>query len=270
MPKRVFLVAIAAALACPTTGFAAPAKMAEQAGTAITTAVADPRRSEANRARDAYRHPVQTLEFFDVRPDQTVLEYNPGGGWYSEILAPLLKARGHYIAYGSARGEATVKAMLTAKADWFGSSARYIVFDPATGKYPEPGTVDRVLTFRNVHNLLMAGDAQAAAAFRAFYAALKPGGVLGVVDHRLPEEADAALEKSSGYVKRSTILRLAEAAGFKLAGESPVNANPKDDHNHPNGVWSLPPTYQGGDVDRDKYKAIGESDRLTLKFVKAK
>ncbi|WP_232476155.1 class I SAM-dependent methyltransferase [Flavisphingomonas formosensis] len=270
MQKRVILLAVAAALACPSVGFATPAEAAEKASNPIAAAVADHRRSEANRARDSYRHPIQTLEFFEVRPNQTVLEYNPGGGWYTEILAPLLKAEGHYIAYGSTRGEAPTKAMLAAKTDWFGTSPRYIVFDPTTGNYPEPGTVDRVLTFRNVHNLLMAGDAQAAAAFRAFYAALKPGGILGIVDHRLPEEADNALERSSGYIKRSTILRLAEAAGFKLAGESNVNANPKDDHDHPNGVWSLPPTYQGGDTDRAKYQAIGESDRLTLKFVKPK
>jgi predicted methyltransferase len=196
-----------------------------------------------------------------------VLEYNPGGGWYTEILAPLLKGNGHYIAYGSARGEAPTTAMLAGKADWFGST-RYIGFDPATGTYPEPGTVDRALTFRNVHNLLMAGNAQAEAAFRAFFAALKPGGILGVVDHRLPETSDSALERSSGYIKRSTIIGLAERAGFKLAGESQVNANPRDDHDHPDGVWSLPPTYKGGDTDRAKYAAIGESDRLTLKFVK--
>lgn len=240
---------------------------AHAAHDAIAAAIADPRRSEVNRARDPYRHPMETLAFFDVAPGQTVLEYNPGGGWYTEILAPLLKGNGAYIAYGSARGEAAATTMLTAKADWFGP-ARYVVFDPATGAYPEPGTVDRVLTFRNVHNLIMSGDAQAAAAFRAFFAALKPGGILGVVDHRLPEASDSALERSSGYLKRSTIVRLAETAGFRLAGESEINANPRDDHDHPNGVWSLPPTYRGGDTDRAAFAAIGESDRLTLKFVK--
>lgn len=270
MDIRIVTLALAAALAHPASGLATPpvhgAHGVHGADT-LSAAIADPRRSEANRARDSYRHPAETLRFFDVQPDQTVLEYNPGGGWYTEILAPLLKERGRYIAYGSARAEEKTKALLAAKADWFGPT-RYIVFDPATGTYPEPETVDRVLTFRNVHNLLMAGDAQAAAAFRAFFAALKPGGILGVVDHRLPEEADSALERTSGYIKRSTIIRLAEAAGFRLAGESEINANPRDDHQHPNGVWSLPPTYQGGDADRAKYAAIGESDRLTLKFVK--
>lgn len=271
MRKRLFILALAACSSLATVGIAREASgtghEAHATQAALAAAIADPRRSDANRARDAFRHPSQTLAFFDVRPGQTVLEYNPGGGWYTEILAPLLKGNGHYIAYGSARGEAPTKALLTTNADWFGAT-RYIVFDPATGSYPEPGTVDRVLTFRNVHNLLMAGNAQAEAAFRAFFAALKPGGVLGVVDHRLPETSDSALELSSGYIKRSTIIGLAERAGFKLAGESQVNANPRDNHDHPDGVWSLPPTYKGGDTDRAKYAAIGESDRLTLKFVK--
>jgi predicted methyltransferase len=125
-----------------------------------------------------------------------------------------------------------------------------------------------VLTFRNVHNLVMAGEAVAAKAFADFYAALKPGGILGVVDHRLPEDMDGEREKTSGYIKRSTIVRLASAAGFRLAGESEINANPRDTHDWPAGVWTLPPTYRLGDADREGYRSIGESDRLTLKFVK--
>lgn len=279
---RQSLFSFAASFTLAVTAFAAPsaaqhdahAGHAGHAGhaahgghAAIAAAIGDTHRSDANRARDQYRHPMETLAFFDVKPGQTVLEFLPGGGWYTEILAPLLKGNGRYVAFGTARGEAAATAMLTRNADWFGAT-RYLVFDPATGAYPEPGTVDRVVTFRNVHNLLMGDDAQAQAAFRAFFAALKPGGILGVVDHRLPENADGALERSSGYIKRSTIVRLAESAGFRLAGESDVNANPRDDHDHPNGVWSLPPTYRGGDTDRAAFAAIGESDRLTLKFVK--
>lgn len=252
---------------------AAPsAAIAAKASDAIEAAVADPARSPQNVARDRYRHPVQTLRFFDVRPDQTVVEYNPGGGWYTEILAPMLKTKGHYIALVADRPKAreAAAAMLAKGSDRFGKTELATV-DFATGASTvAPGSVDRVLTFRNVHNLLMADAATAERVFTAFYAALKPGGILGVVDHRMPESVDAAREKSSGYIKRSTVIRLAKSAGFKLVGESPVNANPKDTHDWPDGVWTLPPTLKLGDKDRERYLAIGESDRMTLKFVKPK
>ncbi|ATE65003.1 class I SAM-dependent methyltransferase [Rhizorhabdus dicambivorans] len=245
------------------------AATAAKADPAIEKAIADPRRSEANRARDQYRHPSETLAFFEVKPGQTVIEYSPGGGWYTEILAPALNGKGRYVAMTGVRGVANTQAMLDKNKAWFGATA-ISAFDPAAPSTFPAGTADRVLTFRNVHNLIMAGDAVAAKAFADFYAALKPGGILGVVDHRLPEDMDSAKEKKSGYIKRSTIIRLATAAGFKLAGESEVNANPKDTHDWPEGVWTLPPTYRLGDTDRAKYQAIGESDRLTLKFVKPK
>lgn len=236
---------------------------------AILKAIADPRRSEANRARDAFRHPAETLAFFDVHNGQTVVEFYPGGGWYTQILAPALKGKGRYIAMPSAseKALAATRAMLEKNKPWFGS-VQVVPFSPTEPSTIPPGTVDRVLTFRNVHNLIMAGDAVAAKAFGDFYAALKPGGILGVVDHRLPEDMDSGREKSSGYLKRSTIIRLATAAGFRLAAESPINANPKDTHDWPEGVWTLPPTYQRGEADRTVYQAIGESDRMTLKFVK--
>ena len=234
---------------------------------AILKAIADPRRSEANRARDAFRHPAETLAFFEVKPGQTVIEFYPSGGWYTEILAPALNGKGHYVAMTNVKGMASGQAMLDKNRAWFGA-ATVTGFDPAAPSTFPAGTADRVLTFRNVHNLIMAGDAVAAKAFADFYRALKPGGILGVVDHRLPETMDSGLERKSGYLKRSTIIRLATAAGFKLAGESTVNANPKDTHDWPEGVWTLPPTYRLGDVDKAKYAAIGESDRLTLKFVK--
>ncbi len=263
---RYLLVAAAISLVAP-----AAIVQAAKADPAIEAAIADPRRSEANRARDQYRHPSETLAFFEVKAGQTVVEFYPGGGWYSEILAPALKGNGRYVALpaGSERSMAGAKALFEKNKDWFGP-VEIVPFSPTEPSTFPPGTADRVLTFRNVHNQIMAGDAVAAKAFADFFAALKPGGILGVVDHRLPEEMDSALEKKSGYLKRSTIIRLATAAGFELAGESPVNANPKDTHDWPDGVWTLPPTYRLGDVDRAKYQAIGESDRMTLKFVKPK
>lgn len=235
----------------------------------IKAAIADGQRSAANRARDQYRHPAETLAFFGVKPTDRVVEFSPGGGWYTEILAPLVNGKGSYVALVPARGVEGAQKMLAAKQAWFGTTS-VATLDPAAGTSTVPaGSADVVLTFRNVHNLLMNDDPKAAAgAFAAFFTALKPGGTLGVVDHRLPEDMDTALEKKSGYIKRSTVVRLAEAAGFKLAGESQVNANPKDTHDHPGGVWTLPPTLTLKDQDRAKYTAIGESDRFTLKFVK--
>jgi predicted methyltransferase len=265
-PVRQLILAAATALIALAPVSAATAARADPA---IEKAIADPRRSDANRARDVYRHPAETLAFFEVRPGQTVVEFYPGGGWYTEILAPALNGNGRYVAMPPESAAQKVTAMLEGRKDWFGA----VTIAPFSATAPSTipaGSADRVLTFRNVHNLIMQGDAVAAKAFADFYAALKPGGILGVVDHRLPEDMDGAREKQSGYLKRSTIVRLAAAAGFKLAGESAINANPKDTHDWPKGVWTLPPTYQLGDVDRDKYQAIGESDRLTLKFVKPK
>nr|WP_047165727.1 class I SAM-dependent methyltransferase [Sphingomonas sp. Y57] len=259
--------ALAIALSAPAAiAPAAPATSAK-ADPAVAGAIADSRRSEASRVRDQYRHPAETLAFFDVHPGQTVVEFYPGGGWYTQILAPLLKGNGTYVAFAPERGVANTTAILDRNKDWFGP-VTIATFSPTAPSTIPPGSADRVLTFRNVHNLIMAGDAVAAKAFADFHAALKPGGILGVVDHRLPEDKDSALEKKSGYIKRSTIIRLATAAGFKLVEESEINANPRDTHDHPEGVWTLPPTYKLGDVDKAKYAAIGESDRLTLKFVK--
>ncbi|WP_375428562.1 class I SAM-dependent methyltransferase [uncultured Sphingomonas sp.] len=236
---------------------------------AIAAAVASDARTPADRERDRYRHPAETLAFFGVKPTDTVVEFIPGGGWYTEILAPMVKARGRYIALvPTSQGDRT-RTMLAGKAARFGP-ARVETVDMVAGTTTmAPGTADIVLTFRNVHNLTMQDNAAVPAnAFKTFFAALKPGGTLGVVDHRLPEDKDTALERSSGYLKRSTVVRLATAAGFRLAGESPVNANPRDTHDHPQGVWTLPPNYRLKDVDRARYAAIGESDRMTLKFVK--
>jgi predicted methyltransferase len=240
------------------------------AQTAIRAAVASPQRKPENTARDIYRHPVETLMFFGVTPSQTVVEIWPAPGWYTEILAPLLRDGGKYIAAAQPGGqsrEATI-ALLASDPARFDKAVLTTMERGKASDIAPPGSADVVLTFRNVHNFLKAGDAASAQLFADCYRALKQGGVLGVVDHRLPEDADDALEVDSGYVKRSTILKLAMAAGFKFDGESEINANPKDDHKHPKGVWTLPPTFSLGDVDRAQYQAIGESDRLTLRFVK--
>lgn len=249
-----------------------PAMVAAAPNNAIASAVASPSRTEANRARDKYRHPVETLSFFGIKPDDTVVEIWPGAGWYTEILALMLHEKGVYYAATQPPGkyrDATVKLAGSDPAR-FGKVKLTMLELGKASEIAPPGSADLVLTFRNVHNMLMAGDAAATQAFADFYKALKPGGVLGVVDHRLPENADPAREKSSGYVKKSTVVRLATAAGFTLADESEINANPKDTADWPNGVWTLPPSLRLGEQDRARYLAIGESDRMTLKFVKPK
>ena len=241
----------------------------------IDKAMASPVRTDANRARDQYRHPKETLLFFGLRPDMTVVEIAPGGGWYTDILAPVLATKGRYVAAhnnpeGSPGGQKQRAAFIErvkANAATFGDVTVTSFGKGIEGNLAAPGSADMVLTFRNVHNWKGAGFAEDA--FKAFYAALKPGGVLGVVEHRLPENrADTPESRDSGYVKQSEVIRMAEAAGFQLAGVSEINANTKDTADHPKGVWTLPPTYALGDTDRAKYAAIGESDRMTLKFVK--
>ena len=245
---------------------------AHQGHDIIAAAVAAPTRTPANLARDTWRHPAQTLAFFGVKPGDTVVELWPGGGWYTEILAPLAKAGGGtlYAAAPWERGLNRIKEWQGANADVYGGIK--LAEFPHAGTNPKvpDGSADVVLTFRNVHNWRFDGADNTAEAFHQIYAMLKPGGVLGVVEHRLPENMDAALEEKSGYMKVSSIVGFAEKAGFKLDKGSDINANPKDTHDHPDGVWNLPPSYRAGDVNREKYKAIGESDRMTLRFVKPK
>lgn len=231
---------------------------------ALRAAIASPARTPANVARDRYRHPGETLAFFGVKPSDTVVEIWPSGGWYTEILAPYLARRGSYVA-----AVPSEKAAASLRAKNIAPAIRYATFpsnDPAA-RVPA-GSADVVLTFRNVHNWRFGANGdQTQAAFDQMFAMLKPGGTLGLVEHHLPE-GSAIKEAESGYMKRSTVLAYATKAGFRFVGESMVNANSKDTHDYPKGVWTLPPTYTAGDADRARYAAIGESDRMTLKFVR--
>ncbi len=264
---------LALCLATLATGAASIAAMPDNNAQALAAAVAAPNRSDANRARDPYRRPAATLAFFGIKPGDTVVEIWPGGGWYTEILAPYLKDKGRLIVAPPQRGNESTAKFLATNAGAYGkvSTANFPALLGGTGV--APGTADVVVTFRNVHNWKI-GSAHpesadySAAAFKELYAMLKPGGVLGIEDHRLNERQDRALERKSGYMKTSTVRALAEKAGFKFAGSSEINANPKDTKDYPKGVWTLPPRLAEGDVDKAKYVAIGESDRMTLKFVK--
>ena len=244
---------------------------------ALHTAVDGSWRSEDARARDQYRHPAQTLAFFGVKPTHTVVEITPGGGWYADILAPYLRGNGNYIAavvdpMSVAEGRARdyqqrardgLQKKFDADAAHF-DKAQIVGFDPAAPVFGKPGSADVVLTFRNVHNWRSAGQAEGY--FKGFFDVLKSGGVLGVVEHRAT--ADVPADDKSGYVGQQQVIAMAEAAGFKLDASSEVNANPRDTKDHPNGVWTLPPSGNHDKADAEKYKAIGESDRMTLRFVK--
>jgi len=231
----------------------------------LKTAIDGPQRSAENKARDKYRHPLETLTFFGIKPDMTVVEISPGQGWYTEILAPFLKDHGKlYEALGGGRGAKTFEDKLKGDPALYGNVIVTTLQPPAETTIAPAGSADMVLTFRNVHDWLSRGNADDY--FKAFYRALKPGGVLGVTDHRADPSQPQDPKAASGYMRQDVVVKLAEQAGFKLMGTSEINANPKDDRNHP--VWNLPPTLRHGATDRDKYLAIGESDRMTLKFVK--
>jgi predicted methyltransferase len=231
-------------------------------------------RTGGNVVRDPYRHPAETLAFFGVREDSTVVEILPGsGGYYMELLAPYLKAKGRYIAANRDLSEPPqyladhqkLLARLKAEPELY-DKVLVTQFNADKHEIAQPGSADFVLTFRNLHNWVERGQVDAALA--AFHKALKPGGVLGIVDHRGRTDVTQEAQMKTGYVREDDAIAMIERAGFRLAGSSEVNANPKDTKDHPEGVWTLPPTYRLKDRDRAKYQAIGESDRFTLRFVK--
>jgi predicted methyltransferase len=239
----------------------------QQPDPALAAIIDGSQRSNANKARDRYRHPLEVLTFFGVNADSNVVEVVPGkAGYWAEILAPYLKDRGHYTASGNAeRDIAPLKARIAASPELYGKTT-LTEFTGGDQEIAPPGSADFVLTFRNIHNWMHAGTADAA--FHAFYQALKPGGILGVEEHRGQPDRPQDPQAKTGYVRQDYAIALAENAGFKLAGSSEVNANPKDTKDYPEGVWTLPPTYRLKDQDRERYSAIGESDRFILKFVK--
>jgi predicted methyltransferase len=251
-----------------------PAAAAAPASGTIEAIVAGPHRRPEDRARDKYRHPEQTLKFFGLTPQTRVVEIWPSGGWYTDIIAPYVAGHGHYTAAIFEEGDGSgfgpkinkvLKDKISANKALYGDVS-FVTLGPATIDIVPEGSADMVLTFRNVHNWMAGGYADKV--FAAMFRALRPGGVLGIEEHRgdpdLPQDPLAA----TGYVTQEHVIKLAEAAGFQAAEHSEINANPLDTRDHPKGVWTLPPTLKLGDQDREKYMQIGESDRMTLKFVK--
>lgn len=251
---------------------------------AIAEAAEGEHRSEANRARNAHRHPVQTLDFFNLSPDMTVVELWPGGGWYTEVLAPVLREQGHLIAasydpetdvaYRARMAEEYLEKLAADPAVY--GEVSVVPFDPPKKtRLGDPGSADMVVTFRNMHSWINAGAPEEV--FRAALEVLKPGGTFGLVQHRAHADADAEESAQRGYVPETYVIELAERVGFRLDGSSEINANPADDKNHKHGVWTLPPSFRacealdGGEDKQDcreHYREIGESDRMTLRFVK--
>jgi predicted methyltransferase len=264
-----------AALACAALA-AACASSSSRLSTAdaLTAILGGDQRPSEERARDVYRHPKETLLFFGIRPEMKVLEVWPEPGWYTAVIAPLLREKGKYYAAVIAADPASkytthrleeYRARLAARPDVY-DRVTVVSFPTDGGDAVPPATVDMVLTFRNIHNW-MARD-QATQAFASMYRALKPGGVLGVVEHRGNPATPQDPKAKSGYVNEDYAIKLIEAQGFRLVAKSEVNDNPKDTKDYEQGVWTLPPSYRLGTKDHDKYAAIGESDRFTLRFVK--
>jgi predicted methyltransferase len=233
-------------------------------------------RSTQHKNRDQFRHPQETLAFFEVEPTMTVVEIWPGGkGWYTEILAPYLKEKGTlYTAQFSATSDIAyfTKSLqaftdkILARPDIYGNIKLSTLQPPDFLEIAPKASADRVLTFRNVHNWMKSGHAETV--FKAMYSALKPGGILGIVEHRAPASTTQDPKAISGYVTEAYVIALGEKVGFKLLAKSEINANPKDIANYPEGVWTLPPTLRLTRQNKKRYLNIGESDRMTLKFIK--
>jgi predicted methyltransferase len=246
----------------------------ETTASALDVILTGSQRTATDRSRDPYRHPKGTLLFFGIRPRMRVLQVWPEPGWYTEIIAPLLRAKGRYIGGMVAPDPGSrfltarltnYRRLLASRPDLYGG-VKVVTFPLNGSDVLPPGSVDMVLSVRDLHEWMALGDAQQALA--TIYRVLMPGGVFGVVDNRgnpaLPQDPRA----KAGYVRQDYAIRMIEAAGFRLVATSEVNANPQDTRSYPAGVWALPPDYRLGNLDRAKYQAIGESDRFTLKFVK--
>ncbi len=241
---------------------------------ALQQAVESDIRSVDHVARDLYRNPYETLAFFEVEPSMHVVEVWPGKGWYTEVLAPLLSESGLLYAAHFAE-DSTVPYFKKSRYRFIDKMSANPVYQQVKLTTLQPpkhlsiapeGSVDRVLTFRNVHNWMKSGHEDQV--FQAFFRVLKPGGILGVVEHRLPADRDQDPRAVSGYVTEAKVIEMAIKAGFKLQAKSEINANAKDSADHPKGVWTLPPSLRLKGQDKEKYLSIGESDRMTLKFVK--
>lgn len=244
-------------------------------GAVLDQAIAGKHRSAKNKARDSQRHPKETLMFFGIKPDMQVLEILPGGGWYSEILAPALKNHGELTvaSFGAENPSDYMRnvhnryiAKLESNPDVYGQVKAEVFEDEGYLTQVASGSQDMVLTFRNSHNWIRYGGIEQA--YKSFSRVLKKGGVLGVVQHRAAAGSDIKQAAEKGYVPEAYLIELAESMGFKLVAQSDINANAKDTKDHAKGVWSLPPSYREKDNNREKYRAMGESDRMTLRFVK--
>jgi predicted methyltransferase len=243
---------------------------------ALAAVIAGEHRADENRARDPHRRPLDTLLFFGLRDDMTVVELWPGGGWYTEILAPVLAERGTLIATNfdpdgpedenATRYARRFRDVLAGNPEVFGKVGVSVVAPPEQLELADPGSVDLVVTFRNNQGWIR--DGYQDRIYEAAFAALRPCGAMGVVQHRAAPGTDPATAGETGYVTEEVVISAAEAAGFVLAERSELNANPKDTRDHPGGVWALPPALRNGDEERERFVAIGESDRMTLRFVK--
>jgi predicted methyltransferase len=248
-----------------------------QAGVPLQAAVENSARTPAFVTRDVWRHPYETLSFFGIEPNSTVVELSPGGGWYTEILAPFVHDQGQLILGLDDPMSINPESMHFRELLDVKFKAHPQIYDKVVMgvfapfdklDYAHPVSVDVVLTFRNIHNWMSAGDSGVRQVFASVFRSLKSGGVFGVVEHRLPEDRVQDPKSSSGYVHTSYVIELAKSVGFKLEASSEINANPKDHADHPGGVWALPPSFVNKEVNKSQYQAIGESDRMTLKFVK--
>lgn len=246
----------------------------ENTANALDVILAGSHRTAADRGRDSYRHPKATLLFFGIRPNARVLQVWPESGWYTKIVAPLVRAKGRYFAATIAADpgsrflqtrRADYRRLLASRPDLYGG-VNVVTFPQDGSDAVAPGSLDMVLSFRDLHEWMALGDARQALA--TIHRALAPGGVFGVVDNRGDPAVPQDPQAKNGYVRQDYAIRMIEAAGFRLAASSEVNANPRDTKSYPAGVWTLPPDYRLGNIDRAKYEAIGESDRFTLKFVK--